>query len=155
MAGVMQHSSNRKKHRRRRAALMSEINVTPMVDVMLVLLIIFMVTAPLMSTGIKVNLPESNVSQLESEKKEEPLQVMVDKRGDVYIQKTRVTMAELGAKLGEVTKQNKNTQIYVKGDKDVPYGTVIMAISTINEAGYSKVGLVTQPRAGSEEEQKK
>ena len=145
MAGII-HSSNRKKHRRRRAALMSEINVTPMVDVMLVLLIIFMVTAPLMSTGIKVNLPESNVSQLESEKKEEPLQVMVDKRGDLYIQKTRVTFAELGAKLGEVTKQNKDTQIYVKGDKDASYGTVIMAISAINEAGYSKVGLVTQPR---------
>ncbi len=144
MAGALQHS-NRKKSRRRRAALMSDINVTPMVDVMLVLLIIFMVTAPLMSTGIKVNLPESNVSQLESEK-EEPLQVLVDKQGDMFIQKTKVTLAELGPKLGEVTKQNKDTQIYVKGDKDVAYGTVIMAISAINEAGYSKVGLVTQPR---------
>jgi biopolymer transport protein TolR len=146
MAGGLQHSSGRKRHRRRRATLMSEINVTPMVDVMLVLLIIFMVTAPLMATGIKVNLPESNVSQLENEKKDEPLQVLVDKRGDLYIQKTKVTFAELGTKLGEVTKQNKETQIYVKGDKDVPYGTVIMAISAINEAGYSKVGLVTQPR---------
>ncbi len=146
MAGGLQHSSGRKRHRRRRATLMSEINVTPMVDVMLVLLIIFMVTAPLMATGIKVNLPESNVSQLENEKKDEPLQVLVDKRGDLYIQKTKVTFAELGTKLGEVTKQNKETQIYVKGDKDVPYGTVIMAISSINEAGYSKVGLVTQPR---------
>ncbi len=146
MAGGLQHSSGRKRHRRRRATLMSEINVTPMVDVMLVLLIIFMVTAPIMATGIKVNLPESNVSQLENEKKDEPLQVLVDKRGDLYIQKTKVTFAELGTKLGEVTKQNKETQIYVKGDKDVPYGTVIMAISSINEAGYSKVGLVTQPR---------
>ncbi len=147
MAGGLQHGNSRKKHRRRRATLMSEINVTPMVDVMLVLLIIFMVTAPLMATGIKVNLPESNVSQLEDEKKEEPLQVLVDKGGQLYIQKTKVTMQQLGAKLGEVTKQNKDTQIYVKGDKDVPYGTVIMAISAINEAGYSKVGLVTQPRA--------
>ena len=105
-----------------------------------------MVTAPLMSTGIKVNLPESNVSQLENEKKEEPLQVLVDKKGDLYIQKTKVNFEELGTKLGEVTKENKDTQIYVKGDKDVPYGTVIRAISAINEAGYSKVGLVTQPR---------
>lgn len=146
MAGMLSHRGS-KRRSRRRAQLMSEINVTPFVDVMLVLLIIFMVTAPLMATGIKVNLPESNVSQLEDEKKEEPLQVLVDKKGDLYIQKTKVTMAQLGAKLGEVTKQNKETQIYVKGDKDVPYGTVIMAISAINEAGYGKVGLVTQPRA--------
>jgi biopolymer transport protein TolR len=151
MGGVIHHSSNRKKHRRRRAALMSEINVTPMVDVMLVLLIIFMVTAPLMSTGIKVNLPQSDVSQLEDEKKEEPLQVLVDKKGDLYIQKTKVSITELGKKLGEVTKQNKETQIYVKGDKDVAYGTVIMAISAINEAGYSKVGLVTQPKPNNPE----
>lgn len=150
MAGALQHGNSRRKSRRRKAQLMSDINVTPMVDVMLVLLIIFMVTAPLMSTGIKVNLPESNVSQLESEKKDEPLQVMVDKKGDLFIQKTRVTLAELGAKLGEVTKQNKDTQIYVKGDKDAAYGTVISAISAINEAGYSKVGLVTQPRPGDQ-----
>jgi biopolymer transport protein TolR len=152
MAGALQYSSSRKKHRRRKAQLMSDINVTPMVDVMLVLLIIFMVTAPLMSTGIKVNLPESNVSQLENEKKEEPLQVLVDKHGDLFIQKTKVTLAELGAKLGEVTKENKDTQIYVKGDKDASYGNVIMAISAINEAGYGKVGLVTQPRAEKPDE---
>lgn len=154
MGGGIQSNSSRKRHKRRRAALMSDINVTPLVDVMLVLLIIFMVTAPLMATGIKVNLPESNVSQLEDEKKDEPLQVLVDKNSQLYIQKTRVTFEQLGAKLGEVTKQNKDTQIYVKGDKDVPYGTVIMAISAINEAGYSKVGLVTQPRANAEEPKK-
>jgi biopolymer transport protein TolR len=153
MAGGLQHStSGKRKHRRRRAAVMSEINVTPMVDVMLVLLIIFMVTAPLMSTGIKVNLPESNVSQLENEKKDEPIQVIVDKKGDLYIQDTKFTFAELGAKLGEVTKENRDAQIYVKGDNDVPYGTVIAAISAINEAGYGKVGLVTQPRANVPDE---
>jgi TolR protein len=151
MAGMLSQGGS-KRRSRRRAQLMSEINVTPFVDVMLVLLIIFMVTAPLMATGIKVNLPESNVSQLEDEKKEEPLQVLVDKKGDLYIEKTKVTMAQLGAKLGEVTKQNKETQIYVKGDKDVPYGTVIMAISAINEAGYGKVGLVTQPRTNKQEQ---
>ncbi len=139
--------NSRKRHKRRRAALMSEINVTPFVDVMLVLLIIFMVTAPLMATGIKVNLPESDVSQLEDEKKQDPIQVLVDKQGALYIEKTKLDIKQLGAKLGEVTKQNKDTQIYVKGDKDVPYGTVIAAISAINEAGYTKVGLVTQPRA--------
>jgi len=145
MAGMIRGGGGRKA-RRHKAALMSEINVTPFVDVMLVLLIIFMVTAPLMSTGIKVNLPESNLSQLENEKKEDPIQVIVDKKGDLYIQKTKVTFEQLGPKLSEMTKQNKNIQIYVKGDKDVPYGTVIRAISAINEEGYSKVGLVTQPR---------
>lgn len=146
MAGMIKHGGH-KRRKRHKAQLMAEINVTPFVDVMLVLLIIFMVTAPLMSTGIKVNLPESNVSQLEEEKKEDPLQVLVDKKGDLYIQKTRVTFETLGPKLAEISKQNKDVQIYVKGDKDVPYGTVIRAISAINEEGYSKVGLVTQPRA--------
>lgn len=148
MAGLASGSGrSSRRGSRRRAALMSEINVTPFVDVMLVLLIIFMVTAPLMATGIKVNLPESNVSQLEDEQKQEPLQVLVGKTGELYIQKSKITLAQLGAKLGEITKQNKDTQIYVKGDKDASYGSVIMAISAINEAGYGKVGLVTQPRA--------
>ncbi len=143
---MQQSGGGGRRGKHKRARLMSEINVTPMVDVMLVLLIIFMVTAPLMATGIKVNLPESNVSQLEDEKKDEPLQVLVDKRGDLWIQKTKVTIDQLGAKLSEVTHENKDAQIYVKGDKDVSYGRMIQAISAINEAGYSKVGLVTQPK---------
>jgi biopolymer transport protein TolR len=72
---------------------------------------------------------------------------LVGKTGELYIQKSKITLAQLGAKLGEITKQNKDTQIYVKGDKDASYGSVIMAISAINEAGYGKVGLVTQPMA--------
>ncbi|HCR86517.1 MAG TPA: protein TolR [Alphaproteobacteria bacterium] len=148
MAIVLSNGKARsKRNRRKKSALMSEINVTPMVDVMLVLLIIFMVTAPLMATGIKVNLPDSNVSQLENKKDDEPLQVLVDKEGQLYIQSTRVEVSNLATKLREVTKENVNAHIYVRADKDASYGNVIRAISLINEAGFSRVGLVTQPKA--------
>lgn len=145
MAGALQHSE-RKRSRRKQKALMSEINVTPFVDVMLVLLIIFMVTAPLMATGIKVNLPQSEVSQLENNKNDEPLQVLVSKKGHLYIQKTKISYSELAKKLREVTKENRQAHIFVKGDKNASYGDIIKAISAIHAAGFSRVGLVTQPR---------
>lgn len=138
------------KRARRKRPVMSEINVTPMVDVMLVLLIIFMVTAPLMATGIKVNLPQSNVSQLENKKEDEPIQVLVDKFGNIYIQKSKITVSELAKKLREVTKENTQAHIFIRGDKDTSYGTVVATISAINEAGFTRVGLVTQPRKQGE-----
>ncbi len=147
MAFSVQNSRGRKRDRRRRSAPMSEINVTPMVDVMLVLLIIFMVTAPLMATGIKVNLPDSNVSQLENKKEDEPIQVLVDKEGSLYIQNSKIEVVNLATKLREVTKENVNAHIYVRADKDASYGNVIRAISLVNEAGFTRVGLVTQPKA--------
>jgi len=153
MAGALQHRE-RKRSRRRQSSLMSDINVTPFVDVMLVLLIIFMVTAPLMATGIKVNLPDSNVSQLQNEKDDEPLQVLVDKKGNLYIQKTKVTYKELSNKLREVTKENLGAHIYVKGDKNASYGDIVKAISAIHSAGFAKVGLVTQPKANSRKSSK-
>ena len=148
MAAALQQHSLREKRRgkRRKAAPMSEINVTPFVDVMLVLLIIFMVTAPLMATGIKVNLPDSDVSQLQNKNNDEPLQVLVDKRGYLYIQKTRVKYSDLAQKLRKVTDQNVNAHIYVKGDKKASYEDIIRAISSIHEAGFKRVGLVTQPK---------
>lgn len=145
MAGGLQHTV-RRRSRHKKAHLMSDINVTPFVDVMLVLLIIFMVTAPLMATGIKVNLPESDVSQLENKKEDEPLQVLVDKSGNLYIQKTKVTYTDLANKLKEVTKENRQAHIFVKGDKDASYGDIIKAISAIHTAGFPRVGLVTQPK---------
>lgn len=148
MAGGLQHSV-RRRPRHKKAALMSEINVTPFVDVMLVLLIIFMVTAPLMATGIKVNLPQSDVSQLESEKNDEPLQVLVDKKGNLYIQKSKISYADLASKLREITKENRQAHIFVKGDKDASYGDIVKAISAIHSSGFTKVGLVTQPKKKS------
>jgi biopolymer transport protein TolR len=108
-----------------------------------------MVTAPLMATGIKVNLPESDVSQLENKKNDEPLQVLVDKKGNLYIQKTKVSYGELATKLKEVTKENNQAHIFVKGDKDASYGDIVKAISAIHSAGFPRVGLVTQPRKKS------
>lgn len=143
---VKKGSGKKRKHSRRNASPMSDINVTPMVDVMLVLLIIFMVAAPLMSTGIKVNLPDSNTSQLDNDKEDEPLQVVIDKAGKLFINKTQVPFEQIAVKLLEVTKQNREAQIFVRGDKDANYGDIIRAISAINEAGFTKVGLVTQPK---------
>lgn len=148
MAGALQNST-RKRSRRKKPALMSDINITPFVDVMLVLLIIFMVTAPLMATGIKVNLPQSDVSQLENKKNDQPLQVLVDKKGQLYIQKTKVSYKQLASKLKEVTKENRQAHIFVKGDKDASYGDIVKAISAIHSAGFTRVGLVTQPRKKS------
>jgi biopolymer transport protein TolR len=147
MAMSMQKSGGKKrKDRRRSAAPMSEINVTPFVDVMLVLLIIFMVAAPLMTTGMKVDLPQSNSAQLEQEKEDEPLQVIIDKKGGLYVNKFKVPFDQIAIKLLEITKQNKEAQIFVRGDKEANYGDIIRAISAINEAGFTKVGLVTQPK---------
>jgi biopolymer transport protein TolR len=146
MAGLLQGPKRNRKTKRANRTLMSEINVTPFVDVMLVLLIIFMVTAPLMATGIRINLPNSNVSQLENKKDDEPLNVLVDKEGNLYIQKEKVSYSDLSSKLREVTKENVNTHIYVRGDKHASYGDIIKAISAINESGFTKVGLVTMPR---------
>lgn len=147
MAISMQKSGGKKRKDRRRAASpMSEINVTPFVDVMLVLLIIFMVAAPLMTTGMKVDLPQSNSAQLEQEKEDEPLQVIIDKKGNLYVNKFKVEFANIASQLLEITKQNKEAQIFVRGDKEANYGDIIRAISAINEAGFTKVGLVTQPK---------
>lgn len=146
MAGsIISSKSSRKRRLRGSAALMSEINITPFVDVMLVLLIIFMVTAPLMSTGIKVELPKSDISQLENDSNNEPIQISVDKRGYMFIESTRYTAAEIGLKLKEITKENFKTEIFVKGDKDASYEKVISAISAINKSGFTRIGLVTQP----------
>ena len=120
----------------------SEINVTPFVDVMLVLLVIFMITAPLLTTGIKVNLPESTAKSI-SEKKE-PVTVTIKKNGDIFLQKKKIKKNELIKKLYEFKKLNDDLKIYIRGDKDLNYGQVIKLMGTINKAGFKKVALVTK-----------
>ena len=120
----------------------SEINVTPFVDVMLVLLVIFMITAPLLTTGIKVNLPESTAKSI-SEKKE-PVTVTIKKNGDIFLQKKKIKKNELIKKLYEFKKLNDDLKIYIRGDKDLNYGQVINLMGTINKAGFKKVALVTK-----------
>ena len=121
---------------------MSEINVTPFVDVMLVLLIIFMVTAPLLTSGIKINLPESS-SVLKNEKKD-PVTVSINSKGEIFIQKKKFSKAQLINKLSLLKKNNQNLKIYIKGDKKLDYGKVMDLMNLINQSGFKKVALVTR-----------
>lgn len=119
----------------------SDINVTPFVDVMLVLLIIFMVTAPMLTTGVTVDLPESSSSPVSGD--DEPLSVSVKKDGSLFIQETAVTVEDLGVKLDAIAGQKKETRIFVRGDKDIDYGTMMKVVAAINSAGFLKVALLT------------
>ncbi len=120
----------------------TEINVTPLVDVMLVLLVIFMVTAPMMTAGVNVDLPESSASPLAGQ--DEPLSITVTASGAVYIQDTVIeNPQELPDKLRAITNEKMDTRIFVRGDKNVNYGAVMMVIGLINQAGFSHVSLIT------------
>ena len=130
----------KKKLRNKRT--MSEINVTPFVDVMLVLLIIFMVTAPLLTSGIKINLPESS-SVLKNEKKD-PVTVSINSKGEIFIQKKKFSKDQLINKLSLLKKNNQNLKIYIKGDKKLDYGKVMDLMNLINRSGFKKVALVTR-----------
>lgn len=123
---------------------MSEINVTPFIDVMLVLLIVFMVTAPLLSAGIPVDLPKTEAASV-SEKDDKPLEVAVNKKGDVYIGETKVTTAELLVKLAAITGDDKERRVFIKADQGLAYGKVMEILGSINKAGYKKVALITEP----------
>ena len=130
------------KRKFRNKRTMSEINVTPFVDVMLVLLIIFMVTAPLLTSGIKINLPESS-SVLKNEKKD-PVTVSINSKGEIFIQKKKFSKDQLIKKLSLLKKNNQNLKIYIKGDKKLDYGKVMDLMNLINQSGFKKVALVTR-----------
>ena len=130
----------KKKFRNKRT--ISEINVTPFVDVMLVLLIIFMVTAPLLTSGIKINLPESSADSLPEE--QEPLTLSINSKGEIFIQKKKFSKDQLINKLSLLKKNNQNLKIYIKGDKKLDYGKVMDLMNLINQSGFKKVALVTR-----------
>ena len=121
----------------------SEINVTPFVDVMLVLLIIFMVTAPLLTVGVQVDLPQSNADSLQSDN--EPLELTISKDGNIYIQETEVNIKELIPKLVAITENRLDTKIYVRGDEVINYGKVMRVLGELSGSGFSKVALITKP----------
>ena len=121
---------------------MSEINVTPFVDVMLVLLIVFMVTAPLLTVGIKVDLPKVKASALTDIK--DPIEITVKLDGEVYIGESKVEVENLIPRLNAITEQNTEARIYIRGDRIVAYGRIMEIMSIINSAGYIKVALITQ-----------
>jgi biopolymer transport protein TolR len=134
---------------RRRAAVMAEINVTPMVDVMLVLLIIFMVAAPLLTVGVPIDLPQTQAKSLDQDK--EPLTVSVNTKGEVYLQNSEIKIEELVPKLQAITsaRGGNDERIYVRGDRKVDYGTVMRVMGRLSAAGYRRVALVTEVEQGS------
>lgn len=126
-----------------RSDLISDINVTPLVDVMLVLLIIFMVTAPMMIHGVKVNLPITESKSIKT--KEDPLILSITKKRLIFIEDYNVTLNSLKGKLKKIVANRAGKEILLQADKDVPYGFVMKVMSQVKEAGISKVGMITEP----------
>ncbi len=135
--------------RRRGRRMMSEINVTPFVDVMLVLLVVFMITAPLLTVGVPVDLPENAAPEITGE--DEPLSVSIDAAGVVYLQNTEIAIDELAARLVAVTERKSDTRIFVRGDRAIDYGLVMQVMATIAQAGFTHIALITEPVIGGAE----
>ena len=131
------------RRRAKRFQPMSEINVTPFVDVMLVLLIIFMVSAPLLTVGVPVDLPESSAKPLEGNK--EPLTVTIQSEGTIYLQDQEITLETLVERLSAIAEDRSDERILVRGDASTQHGTVIRVLGELNRAGFNRIGLVTNP----------
>ncbi len=123
--------------------LVAEINVTPLVDVMLVLLIIFMVTAPMMTQGLEIDLPKTTAKPLRQ--KEKPIVVSVNGKGEIFLGQIKVDQGQLVRQLGQLPPERKDQPIYLRADKDVPYGIVVTAMADIKRAGFEKLGMITLP----------
>ena len=137
---------NGRNARRGRYRPLSEINVTPLVDVMLVLLIIFMVTAPLMTSGVSVDLPKTDAQPLNTDS--QPLTVTINAGGDIFLQDQQVELPDLVAKLQAIAENNQERRIFVRGDKDLAYGRIMQVMGTITQGGFTKVALLAeQPSA--------
>jgi biopolymer transport protein TolR len=132
------------KSKSRSRSLMSEINVTPFVDVMLVLLIVFMVTAPMLTVGVPVNLPNSDADSLPDD--QEPLTLSINSKGEVFIQDTKVGFSELVPKLLAISKNRTDTRIYVRGDRNINYGRVMEIMGKLSGSGFSKVALISETK---------
>jgi len=134
--------SGRNRRRRSSYVPMAEINVTPLVDVMLVLLIVFMVAAPLLTVGVPVELPETEAKPLQGDK--EPLTITVDTKGVVFLQDTEIAVDELVPKLIAISQNGFNERIYVRGDRQANYGAVMKVMGMVSTAGFTRIGLVTE-----------
>jgi biopolymer transport protein TolR len=147
-ANVVSAASGGGRQRRRRRPVMSEINVTPFVDVMLVLLIVFMVSAPLLTVGVPLDLPQSQAKSLEQDR--EPLTISVNVQGQVFLQNSEIKVEDLVAKLKAITdaRGGADERIYVRGDKKVDYGTMMRVMGRLSAAGYHRVALVTEVEQG-------
>jgi len=135
-------------YRKRHKKLMSEINVVPYIDVMLVLLVIFMITAPLLSQGVKVDLPRAAAQPVESQD-QETLVVTVDRRGDYFLDDRRISEAELRRKVAAILRLRPKTPVLIRGDRQANYGEVVKAMTLLQSAGAPSVGLLTEPPPSS------
>ena len=136
-----------RRSRARKHSPMHEINVTPFVDVMLVLLIIFMVTAPMLTSGVPIELPETKGQQLQTNK--DPVTLSVDRSGKVFIQETEIKLDDIAPKLKAIAKNGYDEQIFIRGDKGIDYGTVMRVMGRLSGAGFHHVALVTEVEQGS------
>jgi biopolymer transport protein TolR len=154
MAGGLMSGGGRGRHGRSNRRPMADINVTPMVDVMLVLLIVFMVAAPLLTVGVPVDLPKTQAPTINEQK--EPLVVTVNGQGQIYVQETPIEADALLPKLQAITENNQDATIYVRGDKAINYGRVMEVMGLIASAGYTKVSLIAElPQSGGKAPAKK
>ena len=148
-ANVVSAASGGGRQRRRRRPVMAEINVTPFVDVMLVLLIVFMVSAPLLTVGVPLDLPQSQAKSLEQDR--EPLTLSINVQGQIFLQNNEIKVDELVPKLKAITDARgggADERIYVRGDKKVDYGTMMKVMGRLSAAGYHRVALVTEVEQG-------
>ena len=122
---------------------MSEINVTPLVDVMLVLLIIFMVTAPMMMEGVEVNLPKTTTKSIKT--REDPLILTINKKREIFIENHRITLEDLETKVRKIFMYRREKEVLLKADREVPYGFVIKVVAGVKKAGIDKLGMITEP----------
>jgi biopolymer transport protein TolR len=122
---------------------MSDINVTPLVDVMLVLLIIFMVTAPMMMQGVEVNLPKTTTKHIKT--REDPLLLTVNKEREIFLERHKINLEGLDTKIKKIFENRREKEVLLRADKDVPYGFVIKVIANVKRAGIDKLGMVTEP----------
>lgn len=139
------------RQRRQRYQAMSEINVTPFVDVMLVLLVVFMITAPLLSVGVPVDLPKTEAASMNTP--DEPLVITIDSKGRIFLQESLIPLENLSARLAAVTGANPDTRIYVRGDRTIDYGKVMEVMGKISAAGYNKVSLLAELPDGTDRKQ--
>ena|ERR1700722_10713158 len=127
---------------RRRYRPMAEINVTPLVDVMLVLLIVFMVTAPMITSGVNVNLPQANAKPVNSDST--PITITVNSQNQIYLQNSQVQLSNLVATLQQISQNDPTRRVFVRGDKDVTYGDMLQVMATITQGGFTHVALLAQ-----------
>jgi biopolymer transport protein TolR len=142
-AAVQGNGPAKRRGRRQRRAPMSEINVTPFVDVMLVLLIIFMVTAPMLTVGVPIDLPKTEANAVNDSSQKEPLTVTVGADGKIFIQEMEITLEEIVPKLTAIAKNGFEEVIYIRGDRRTNYGTLMQIMGKISAAGFRRISLVT------------